>query len=361
MFVYVGSFAYQGSEGITICKFCPETGLVEPVQTVFEEVNAGSLVKRRDILYATDEQWDSGEEGGGRVFTFQADPENGLLTELGHTDTMAANTSNVTFDVDGKYMIVTHFAIGMPTIKVVADESGQYHTQKVFPDTITSLYRMNTDGTPGKLCDVYVHPPVSFIHKAIRWGNCNQFAYCNLGADEVGFFHIDYEKEKLAMDGAVRCGRGTGPRHAVFHKTLPYLYLNYERNGVITRISCEEGNRKLVDDISVVPEDTVMDPHCNQSEILLSGDGTRLYNLMRGLGLLNVLEVSMDTGKLKLLQTIQTESKVARGACFSPDGKYLLVACNDTENIVSYKVNEDGLLKECAVSGHIPHPASLAF
>lgn len=236
-------------------------------------------------------------------------------------------------------MIVTHFAIGMPAIRVAADESG----------------------TPGKLCDVFVHPPVSFIHKAIRWGNSNKYAYCNLGADEVGFFHIDYEKEKLVMEDAVHCGRGTGPRHAVFHKTLPYLYLNYERNGVITRISCEEGKRAIVDDICIVPKDAVMDPHCNQSEILLNEDGTRLYNLMRGLGLINVLNVSPVTGELKLLQTVYTESKVARGACFSPDGNYLLIVCNDTENIAAYRVKEDGLLEEGPVSGHIPHLASIAF
>ncbi|MCD7746672.1 MAG: lactonase family protein [Lachnospiraceae bacterium] len=361
MYAYVGSFSYQGSEGITICRYFPENGRMEPVKTVYPEINAGSLIPGDGVLYATDEQWDSGRDGGGRLFTFRPEPETGELIELSRIDTLAANTSNVALDSTGKYMIVTHFAIGMPVIKVKQASDGHYYSQKEFTDTITSLYKMKEDGTPGKLCDVFVHPPVSFIHKAIRWGDRNKFAYCNLGADEVGFFHIDYENEKLVMEDAIHFKQGVGPRHAVFHKTLPILYLNYERNGFISRLSCEDGKRKHLDDTSIVPEGITLDDHCNQSEIMLNQDGTRLYNLMRGLGILNVLDVNVETGELTLLQSVQLESKVPRGACFSPDGNYILVACNDTENVVSLNVQKDGLLELAAVSGHIPHPASIAF
>ena len=77
--------------------------------------------------------------------------------------------------------------------------------------------------------------------------------------------------------------------------------------------------------------------------------------------MLVVMEIDQKTGELTLLQRIMTESKVARGAAFAPDGRYLLLACNDKQNVESYRVLADGTLELTNVSGTIAHPASIAF
>ncbi len=365
MYVYIGSFNYQGAEGITLCEFDPREGTVKPKERFAKNSNAGSMTMRNGRLYSTDEQVMSCREGGGGVLTFAVDEKTGTLRELSHIYTLAANTSGIAFDAEGRYMVVTHFAIGQPAVKVVKDEKG-WHTQKVFHDTVTNLYRMNEDGTPGLLCDVHYHPvsqggKPSFIHKAFLSPDGTLFGYANLGSDAVGFLKIDYEKEKLIPVSETACRDFSGPRHLVFHPTLSYLYVNYERNGVISRFSYTPNGCVWVDDVSIVPEGEVMDAKSNQSEILVDPSGNYLYDVMRGLGLLCVLKIDPRDGSLTLKQTIHTASRTARGAAFSPEGNFLLLACNDTQNVVTYRILEDGTLLEAAVSETIAHPASIAF
>lgn len=361
---YIGSFSYQGSEGITVCEYHDENGRVSVRKTIYPEINAGSLTVNRGILYATDEQGNSGKDGGGRIFTFRLDRRTGNPELVNITDTYALNPSHVMIDQTGKYMVVTHFSIGAPVVQVEREKDGAYHSSKKYNDTITSLYRLDENGIPGKLCDVFYHKQAgkqSFIHKAFFGPAKNLYAYCDLGADILGFFRIDYENEKLEMTEKIICEEQAGPRHGVFHKTLPYVYVNYERKGAITRFAYGENGYRALDEISVVPENMVMTPECNQSEILLNPEGTRMYNLMRGLGLVNVLDVSCEDGKLSPLQTLKIGSKVPRGASLTPDGKFLLIACNDTERILTLHVLENGCLKAGELSERMPHPASIAF
>lgn len=366
MFAYVGSFNYAGAEGITVCEYDAENGCVTPRKLLSPRTNAGSLTVKDDRLYSTDEQIITCPDGGGGVLCLESDPVSGELTEKSHTFTMASNTSGITFDKTGKYMVVTHFAIGMPTIKVTQGEDGAWHSEKVFPDTITNLYRMNEDGTPGKLCDVLHHsnataPKPSFIHKAFLAPDGSCFAYGNLGADRIGFFKIDYENEKLVPLFETPCKAGSGPRHLIFHPTLPYLYLNYERNGVVSKFRWSEESCVWEEDVQLPVGDAELGPRDNQSEILINADGRQLYDVLRGLGRLYVMDIDPETGSLRCVQSLETESKAVRGAAFSPDGNYLLLACNDTENVVSYRILENGTLEKAAVSEKITHPAAIAF
>ncbi len=366
MFAYVGSFNYAGAEGLTVCDYDPKTGAVTPGALIAGGSNPGSLTVHGGRLYATDEQIMTRPEGGGGLRCYESDPVSGGLTEKGHIFTMAANTSGITFDWTGKYMVVTHFAIGMPTIKVERGEDGEWRTEKVFPDTITNLYRMKEDGTPGKLCDVIHHsnataPTPSFIHKAFLAPDGSFFAYGNLGGDRIGFFKIDYEREKLVPLFETPTRPGSGPRHLIFHPTLPVLYLNYERYGVISKFRYTDKECIWEEDADIMPEGVTAGVHDNSSEILIETSGRYLYNLMRGVGTLTVMTIDPETGSLTMLQQVETESKVARGATFSPDGRFLLLACNDKEHVESFRILPDGKVELACVSEQITHPAAIAF
>lgn len=148
MYAYVGSFNYMGAEGITVCRYDPDTGVITPDHRFCEDINAGSLTWHRGKLYSTDEQSMSRREGGGGLCTFSVLPETGEPTEVNHIYTLAANTSGVTFDKTGAYMLVTHFAIGPAAVKVVPDGHGGWKSKPEFHDNVTYLYKLNSDGTP---------------------------------------------------------------------------------------------------------------------------------------------------------------------------------------------------------------------
>ena len=369
-YAYIGSFNYNGAEGINICSFERETGKLCLIDTVGAGINAGNLCVSGDVLYATDEQMgDPGRfpvAGGGRIFAFRIDKENGKLTQISKVYTNAINPSHVTIDESGKYMIVTHFSIGPVATRVVKDDDGKYRSELVGCDNITSLYRLNEDGSIGDLCDVHYHNdgegPLSMIHKAYQCPGKNLFAENDLGADRVYTFRIDYEKEKLEYFGSTQvCFDQEGPRHGAFHPSLPYLYINYERKGAVTRIDVSDPScLKVVDECEFVSDADLDRGKDAQSELMSSCDGRLLYSFMRGKGLALVFDVAED-GSLSLKQKLQLSITDPRGADFTPDKKYIIIAGHDAGKTITLAVAGDGTLSEKDESCEMPHPACTAF
>ena len=365
-FAYAGAFNYQGAQGITICRYDDETGTLEPLSVTAGDLNAGALTLCGDILYATDEQDHTGAQGGGRIVTFRIDGETGQLERLDERSALFVKPSYITVDATGNYLLVTHFTIGMPVTRVEQTPDGKWESKLMFHSAGISLYRRNADGTPGELVDVYVPEKAkggkpSFSHKAVYNPQDGRYAYCDLGADEIGFFTIDYEQEKIRPAGSISCDPFCGPRHAVIHPSLPLLYLNYERKGAVTRCRIDGEDLEILEDTSVLREGDELTQDCNQSEILMNAAGTRLYDLMRGLGLLYVFAADSADGALSLLEVHELDSKVPRGMTLTADEKFLLLACNDTECVEAYRVLEDGRLEKGVTSEKIAHPASIVI
>ncbi len=371
-FVYVGSFDYTGSEGIHICRYDRESGALEYVKTVFPEINTNCVNVVGDILYVTDEQAGEpgkGPGGGGRVYAFSIDPQTGDLTLISKKDTLGVNPSYITPDATGRYAFVTHFTVGDPVTKAVRDENGDFHAEVVQNDGITDLFRIEEDGSLGKLCDVFYHRDrenPSMIHKIFQVPGQNLYLECDLGGDWFYFLTIDYENEKLVKVSSCRaCEDGRGPRHAAFHPSLKYLYLNYEHKGAVTRYDVTDltdvhpvEEQWFVDDEDLEKEGHRGD---NQSEILFSSDGKFLYTFMRGKGLAQVYRVDERTGAMTCIQNYRLPGNDPRGAAFSPDGRFIIVAGHYEDKVFTLRVLPDGTLNDTGLCCRMVKPSVLAF
>ena len=74
------------------------------------------------------------------------------------------------------------------------------------------------------------------------------------------------------------------------------------------------------------------------ADIQILPDGGYVYASVRGLDTLSVLKVESD-GSLSLKETFPSRGKTPRNFAVTPDGKYLLAANQDTDNLVVFAIN----------------------
>lgn len=353
MFAYAGGFYYEGTHGITILEYDEKNGRMAVKGRTAPDLNAGCVVARNGMVYATDEVDTVNGAPGGRVVAFRMDRQTGMLSRAAEVRTLGCKPAGIVFDEKSGWMLVAHFSIEFqPCIKVTQEADGSWISQKVFPECLIDLFDIGEDGTPGKLLDVMVVPQASpdfasCVHKVFYSERQDLYSYGNLSGGYIGFFRIDRERARLVpVPGTLDCEPGAGPRHEVFARKLPYLYCNYESKGRVSQFLVTETDRAFVADYSFLPEGYVMNPQQdNQSEILLNREETRLYDVIRGIGMVLVFDVDQETGRLSLMQRASLNTKVPRGATFSPDGRFLCFDGNDNGSVEIWKVLPDGTLR----------------
>ncbi len=373
IYAYVGSFSYTGSEGIHICRLDPADGSLTYLKTVYPEINTNCVNIVGNVLYCTDEKAGdpakNPDAGGGRVYAFSINPETGDLTLLNKKETFCVNPSYVTVDPTGKYALVPHFAVGPQITKTFRTGDGSVQAQTERNDNVTCLFRLEEDGGFDSLCDVFYHETdhsPSMVHKTYQKPGENLYAENDLGADRLYFLQINYEEEKLEEIAEADTGDvGRGPRHGAFHPALPYLYINYEHKGAVSRYDISNLTQvRLVEEQWFVDDENLVtegDPGDNQAELMFHPNGKILYTFMRGKGLAVAYQVDETTGAMTLLQNLKLPTNDPRGAVFTPDGRYILIAGHTAGETETLRVREDGTLENTGLSCRMANPSCIAF
>lgn len=167
----------------------------------------------------------------------------------------------------------------------------------------------------------------------------------DLGKDCIHAFPI-HEEGSVFLDEAasfdICLEPGSGPRHACFDSQGRYAYLITELSGEVIVLSYDG---KTLHPIQTVLADTV-GAH-GSADIHLSPDGKYLYasNRLKADGIA-IFKVDGEKGTLKKVGYQLTGSH-PRNFILSPNGKYLLVACRDTDEIeVYHRDDTTGLLED---------------
>lgn len=166
--------------------------------------------------------------------------------------------------------------------------------------------------------------------------------------DRVMIFDDDLNK-----CGSIRFNQGTGPRHGVFTADGGYLYLVSELSNELFVISAE--SREILHSISILPGG---ETHKRDSAaIRLSPDEKHLYISTRTMDILSVVELNDHVPVL--IQTVSCGGRHPRD--FILCGDYLLCANRFSNNVVSFRINEDGTIGEKTGETAVPEAVSLAF
>lgn len=187
----------------------------------------------------------------------------------------------------------------------------------------------------------------------------------NLGTDQIHKFIINpnadaENKESFLKEGSpavFEVDAGSGPRHLTFAPNGNYAYLINELSGTVIAFEYKDGD---LEEIQTIAADTVGAK--GSGDIHISPDGKFLYasNRLKADGIA-IFRIDSENGKLTKAG-YQLTGIHPRNFIITPNGKYLLVACRDSNVIQVYERNADtGLLSDIHKDIKVDKPVCIKF
>ena len=327
-YLIVGTYTSGESKGIHVYKFNTTTGDASHVSTI-NSSNPSFLTISPDqkFIYAVN------EDDPGMVTSYSFDAGTGTLTEINKRSSGGKHPCYITVDKTGRWVIAGNYSSGTIAVLPVQKNGMLDSAVQVIEHTGYSVNEARQQGP-------HVHATV--------FSPDNKFLFVrDLGIDKVMIYGFDAKKGLLSEADATFeiTEAGAGPRHFEFHPTGRYGFLVEELTGSVSAYQYNKGQLNLLQNISALPGD--YDGPVGSADIHVSPDGKFLYASNRGES--NSIAIfSIDkSGKLRPIGHASTLGKTPRNFNFDPTGNFLLVANQNSNEIVIFKRDiKTGLLTD---------------
>jgi 6-phosphogluconolactonase (cycloisomerase 2 family) len=339
--LFVGSYGTVAEEGIKWYQFNEDTGEYSYISGVTGVQNASFQTLSPDgkRLYSVSEN----AAYQGQLVSYDIDYDAHKLTEISRDLTLGDDPCHVWVDGSNALAATANYSGGSVTFFAV-DGNG-----KVVRDTVLQYeggYPDNARQNQAHLHFIYSSPDGRFV-----------FAD-DLGNDKIYRFAVDGGKVDYAHQQTFAVAQCVGPRHAVFHTNGKYLYVIGELSGTIEVFDYDSADGNLT-----FKQSLRIDPlyASGSGDIRISPDGRYLYgsNRLKGDGIA-IMGVDAATGTIANVG-YQPTGTHPRNFNITPNGKFLLCACRDTNSIQIFARDiADGTL---TLTGTIatPRPVALIF
>ncbi|SMC68510.1 lactonase family protein [Pedobacter nyackensis] len=253
---------------------------------------------------------------------------------------------------------------------VLADEKNVFSAN--YGGGSISVFGIETNGflTPikqlvqhtGKSIDPKKRQESAHAHQ-IQFSPDKKYVICtDLGEDQVYLYNYNPEarQEVLSVKQIVKTTPGSGPRHLTFSPNGKFAYLAHEFNGIVTAFAYQDGSLTKLQEIGTTDKDFT--GRIDGADIHISPDGKFLYETNRGdANTISAFAIKAD-GKLSFISNASTLGKGPRNFTITPNGKYLLIGHQYTNDIVIFERNKKtGTLKDTGKRIELGAPVCLVF
>jgi 6-phosphogluconolactonase len=348
-FMFTGTYTNNGSKGIYVYSFNAATGDATPVSIAEGITNPSflSIAPSGKYLYSVSENSAEGE-----VSAFSFDKATGKLTPINKKSTGGRGPCYIATDATGKWVLVGHYGSGTVTAFQVDKDGGLKSPAQQITHTGSSANQQRQD-KPHVHATVFT-PDQRFVFVP------------DLGTDKIMIYRFDPAFYKKPLTPAKKQAfmstkPGSGPRHLDFHPSLPYLYLIEELTGTVSAFQYDKDTLKLIQNISSHPAD--YSGKKGSADIHVSPDGKFLYASNRGdAHNIAIFAINPENGKLAARGFQSTMGTVPRNFTIDPTGNYLLVANQQSNNIVIFKRDKQtGQLQATGKEITVPTPVCLVM
>lgn len=327
--VYAGAYTdKENTEGIYHLELDTEKERLRVVRSYRESDSPSFLAVTPDYLYAVSEREDSNE---GMVSAYRRNRENGELHFINSIVTRGTAMCHINVWPDGK-----HFS------------AANYMSGSVFTG------RIREDGSLDRVCAFCQHESTGAGANPVRQDgphvHCTQLSedgrrlyVADLGLDRVFCYDIGKDASLMPVkeSAQIHLPAGEGPRHLVFRNQGRFLYLTAELGNKVFVYETKDGGETYenIQTVSTLPDgyegvNTAADIH-------FSRDGRFLYVSNRGMDSIALYEADCADGVLKAKGHYGAFGRCPRNFCVTPDNGYLLIANQESGNIVLCKRNAD--------------------
>lgn len=342
----VGTYTSGSSKGIYTFRFNETTAEVAPLSET-EVANPSYLTPSEDgkFIYSVNEF--SKDQAAVTAFAF--DKKKGTLRLLNTQKTMGADPCYLI--TNGKNVITANYSGGSITVFPIGKDGALLPASDMIEFKGSGLDK-ERQAMPHLHC-VRITPDGKYLLAN------------DLGTDQIHKFNLNpnenrQNKEALLSKGtpeAFKVAPGSGPRHLVFSADSKFAYLINEISGTVIAFNYADG---MLDEIQAIAADTVGGQ--GSADIHISPDGKFLYasNRLKADGIA-VFKIDSTNGMLTKAG-YQLTGIHPRNFIITPNGKYLLVACRDSNAIQVYERNlKTGLLTDMKKDIKVDKPVCLKF
>ena len=341
MTFYIGTYTNGNSEGIYKYRL-HNNGKMELIGLATQSENPSFLAKHPDkpFILATNEV---DVEGTGIIEIFHEYQDSLVL--LSRDLSFGAHACHISANSEG-YVLTSNYSGGN-----------------------ISLFRINPEGKLTSFMDTANH-----IGNGMHWRQdaphahwaefdpfSNKVFAADLGTNELWVYDLKEENDQAELKIATKIAMAdsAGPRCFAFHPKGKWIYVLNELNNTVTRIARAEGSFQVEHSTSTLP--TGFTEENTSGYIEISTDGNFLYTSNRGHNSIAVFAINSDTGNLELQEHVSTRGTTPRHFSLVPNEQFLIVANQDSENLVCFKRDSiSGSLKYISEI-NAPSPTCILF
>lgn len=340
-YLLVGTYTAKDSKGINVYRFNSETGESAHIgETELSNPSYLTISKDEKYVYAVSEN----DAKTSRVTAFTFDKESGRLDSI-NSEQVGDSPCFVTTDRNGKHVVVAEYGGGAVSAFELAENGGFKGAGRGY-------------GFKGKS----IHPErqtKSYLHN-VKFSPDERFLFANdLGADKIYRFEVAEDMIKLTSSD-VSLKAGSGPRHTEFHPNGKYAYTITEISGDVIVFDYDyDAEKGVLTEKQTVKADTLNAQ--GSGDIQVTPDGKYLYasNRLKGDG---IAIFSINSGDGTLTKIGYQETGIhPRNIAVTPNGKLLLSANRDSNNIQVFKIEETGLLTNLNKDITLSMPVCIKF
>lgn len=337
----IGTYTKATSEGVYQADFNTVTGELSNLRHIAKVDQPSFLTLSRDKekLYAISEI----DKGKLSVLSRQQDGSYTLDQEI---STEGSTACHVVMNNDESLVSVANYREG--SLIVYNQKDGKLSKAALFKHKGSSVV-LPRQKVP--------HPHSSYFSKG------EKYIYVpDLGTDEIVAYPI-IEGKPTTGKLALKMDPGSGPRHMACTPTQDLWFVVGELTNVVWSLRPKaDGTFEVKDRQKLLPDGT--GGRTSAADVHVSPDGKYLYASTRGFedGFhgIAIFEI-LKSGELKALGHATERINQPRNFGLSPDGRFLLVANQNGDNIIVFKVMSDGTLEPTDHSIEVSMPVCLKF
>lgn len=336
-----------GSKGIYVYRWETATGQATLLSHTTGVVNPSFLDIAPDGLhvYAATE---TRTTGAGSISAFSLDRGSGTLHFINKVPSGGDNPVYVAVHRSGRWVALANYTGGSLSVFPIKGDGA------LLP-YVQNIQHTGHSVNPTRQDKPHVH--------SVVFSPDNRTLYAqDLGEDSISIYGFDSAlAQPLSGNNKISIAPGSGPRHLTFHPNGKYAYLIEEMGGSVEvfRYYPGTGHLQLLQRIAA-HADTAKGPF-RSSDIHVSADGRFLYATNREAES-NIAVFAVDPGKgtLKNIGYRSTLGKEPRNFILDPTGNFLLVANQDSNTVVVFRVNKTtGLPEPTGQRLDVPSPSCL--
>lgn len=348
-YLLVGTYDSPKSEGIYVYSFDQMDGSAKEVSHIkISNPSFITISPNKKYVYAVNENADKNGKGG-EVSAFAFNKKTRSLEFLNKQSSQGNHPCYITIHKKGKWIIAGNYSSGNFAILPV-EKNGRVGKAS----TVIQHDGKGTDSTRQK--SPHVHATVfNKTHKKLY--------VTDLGTDKIMCYDFDPKTGNIQPSGQkfISTEPGSGPRHIDISNNGKFIYLVKEMAGSLSVFANIKNELSLVQTISTLPPSYT--GSAGSADIHISPDGNFLYVSNRASSnTIAIFKINQKNGQLNLIGHQSTNGLTPRNFNFDPSGNFLLVANQNSNEIVVFKRNvQSGLLTDTGNRINVGKPVCLKW